>query len=186
MLKRKNYTLLSDSELIALTKNNTQLFAHLYERYFEIIFRFVFKRLGGDETNANDITQNTFLKALHNINSYKDMGYPFTTWLYRIAINEVNLFYRSAKASKEVEIDVTSVRKLQHELEDEFDQKQNDLVELVRLLNTLNEEHKELIELRFFESLSFKEIAAIYSITEANAKMRIYRILEKLNNAWSK
>jgi RNA polymerase sigma-70 factor (ECF subfamily) len=50
----------------------------------------------------------------------------------------------------------------------------------VELLNTLKPEQLDLIELRFFQQLSFKEIADIYSITEANAKMRIYRILEKM------
>ena len=43
----------------------------------------------------------------------------------------------------------------------------------------------DLIELRFFQEMSFKEIADIYSITEANAKMRVYRILEKLNKKWN-
>ena len=52
-------------------------------------------------------------------------------------------------------------------------------------LNGLPQESIDLIELRFFQELSFKEIADIYSITEANAKMRIYRILEKMNKNWN-
>ena len=186
MLKRKNYSLLSDAELIQLSQRNAHYFAHLYDRYFEVIFRFVFKRLSGDEASASDVTQNTFMKALHNIGKYKDMGFPFSSWLYRIAINEVNLHYRAAKANKEVEIDMHGIRNLQQEITEEFDANVDNTSELIRVLNTLNEDQKELIELRFFQELAFKEIAEIYAITEANAKMRIYRILEKLNNAWSK
>jgi RNA polymerase sigma-70 factor (ECF subfamily) len=50
----------------------------------------------------------------------------------------------------------------------------------LELITKLPEEQAQLIELRFFDKLSFQEIAQVYSITEANAKMRLYRILEKL------
>jgi RNA polymerase sigma-70 factor (ECF subfamily) len=56
---------------------------------------------------------------------------------------------------------------------------------LVQKLNELPQENRDLIELRFFQDMSFKEIADIYSISEANAKMRIYRILEKMNTNWT-
>jgi len=51
---------------------------------------------------------------------------------------------------------------------------------LIDLLNNLPPDKLDLIELRFFNGLSFKEIAEIYQITEANAKMKVYRIIEKL------
>ena len=55
---------------------------------------------------------------------------------------------------------------------------------IVNCVNELKQEQQDLIELRFFQSMSFKEIAEIYDITEANAKMRTYRILEKLGQMW--
>jgi RNA polymerase sigma-70 factor (ECF subfamily) len=48
----------------------------------------------------------------------------------------------------------------------------------------LDSDQTDLIELRFFQEMSFKEIADIYDITEANAKMRIYRLLEKIQKNW--
>ena len=65
-------------------------------------------------------------------------------------------------------------------LEDE-DKQEN----LISALNTLKPEHSELIDLRFFMRYSFKEIAEFYNITEANAKMRVYRILDRLKKAWN-
>ena len=59
-----------------------------------------------------------------------------------------------------------------------------DQEKLMEIINNLGQEHLDLIELRFFQELSFKEIAEIYSITEANAKMKVYRILEKMNLNW--
>ena len=55
---------------------------------------------------------------------------------------------------------------------------------LVEMLNGLSESELELIELRFFQEMSFKEIAEIYSVSEATAKMRTYRILERINKQW--
>ena len=55
---------------------------------------------------------------------------------------------------------------------------------LVTAINNLQQEQQDLIELRFFQEMSFKEIAEIYDITEANAKMRTYRILEKIGKMW--
>jgi RNA polymerase sigma-70 factor (ECF subfamily) len=62
---------------------------------------------------------------------------------------------------------------------------QEDQVKLIGLLNEMEQEHLDLIELRFFQEISFKEIAEIYNITEPNAKMRVYRILEKLKTKWT-
>jgi RNA polymerase sigma-70 factor (ECF subfamily) len=60
----------------------------------------------------------------------------------------------------------------------------DDQEKLMEMINNLGQEQLDLIELRFFQELSFKEIAEIYSITEANAKMKVYRILEKMNLNW--
>lgn len=185
MFKKKNRAQLSDAELVTLAKVNHVHFGVLYERYFEIIFRFIFKRLGGDEANSGDLTQQTFLKAMSSIEKYEDRGFPFSSWLYRIAQNEVNLFFRGI--NKEVSIEVEE-RQLTHLLEEvnlgnymsELDQEK-----LMLELNALPQESIDLIELRFFQELSFKEIADIYTISEANAKMRIYRILEKMNKNWN-
>ena len=62
---------------------------------------------------------------------------------------------------------------------------EEDQEQLVGLLNEMEQEYLDLIELRFFQELSFKEIADIYKISEPNAKMRVYRILEKLNKKWT-
>ena len=56
---------------------------------------------------------------------------------------------------------------------------------LMNLLHTLEEEALQLIEMRFFEEMSFKEIGYILEITENNAKVRTYRLLDKLRNAMS-
>ncbi|GAA0876722.1 RNA polymerase sigma factor [Wandonia haliotis] len=181
LFKRKKYKQeeLTDAQMILLAQQNHKHFGLLYEKYFEQMFRFVFKRLGGDEENASDITQQVFIKAMGAIGNYEDRGFPFSTWLYRIAQNEVNMYFRKNSRNFTVEVEEKHIITLLEEME--CDEKGKDHQEvLVQKLNRLKPEQLDLIELRFFQELSFREIADIYNITEANAKMRIYRIIEKM------
>jgi len=182
---KRNIKQLSESEVIALAKEDQFHFGVLYDQYFDQIFRFVFKRLGGNEDVAGDVTQQTFLKAMANLEKYEDRGLPFSSWLYRIAQNEVSMYFRKKKKNFAVPIDENRVLEVATEasLSNEYmtTEQQEKLIEM---LNGLESDHLDLIELRFFQELSFKQIAEIYKISEANAKMRTYRILERINKQW--
>ena len=186
MEKKKNSIDLPESQLIVLAKKDSKYFGVLYDRYFEQIFRFVFRRLGGKEDDAGDLTQQTFIKAMANLDRYEDRGLPFSSWLYRIAQNEVLMFFRKQKKQYTVAIDENRVSALATEANLGSHMSTEDQEQLIEVLNNMAHEHLELIELRFFQELSFKEIAEIYNITEANAKMRTYRILEKVAKTWNK
>jgi RNA polymerase sigma-70 factor (ECF subfamily) len=183
--KRKTTGSLSEAEIIALAKSDVRHFGQLYENYFDTIFRFIYKRLGGNEAETGDLCQQTFLKAMANIHRYEDRGLSFSSWLYRIAQNEVNMFFRKQQGNYSVEIEERTFAGMLEEagIENYMSQETQEI--LIRLLNEMEQEQLDLIELRFFQELSFKEIAAIYTITEANAKMRVYRILEKLQQKWN-
>ena len=185
MIRKKNIAKLSDSEVIALAKKKSKHFGVLYDRYFEKLFRFVFKRLGGNENIAGDLTQQTFLKAMGNLHKYEDRGFPFSSWLYRIAQNEVNMYFRSQKKAFTVEINENQLSGLAEEMQVHRYMSAEEQEMLVEIMNSLDQEHLDLIELRFFQGMSFKEIADIYNISEANAKMRTYRILEKMAKRWN-
>lgn len=183
--KRKNIKDLSDAQIVELAKKESHYFGALYDKYFEQIFRFVFKRLGGKEDEAGDITQQTFIKAMGNLSRYEDRGLPFSSWLYRIAQNEVSMFFRKQKKNYSVSIDENRIQDLATEANLNMYMSIDEQEKLIEMLNEMEEEHLDLIELRFFQELSFKEIAAIYSISEANAKMRTYRILERIGKKWN-
>jgi RNA polymerase sigma-70 factor (ECF subfamily) len=170
---------------VKLAKVKRSDFGILYERYFDVIFRFIFKRIAGDEASTGDLTQQTFMKAMASLEKYEDRGLPFCSWLYRIAQNEVNLFFRANKKDFTLEIEDKQVLHILDEANLGNYMTIEDQEKLVQKLNELPQENKDLIELRFFQDMSFKEIANIYSISEANAKMRIYRILEKMNTNWT-
>jgi RNA polymerase sigma-70 factor (ECF subfamily) len=112
------------------------------------------------------------------IKTYKDQGHPFSSWLYKIALNESNQFFRKQKYQRQIPLDLLKAENLFDEfpLEDSIQQ-----LELLKsAVQTLKLKELEIIELRFFNSLSFKEVASVLNITENNAKVRCYRILDKL------
>lgn len=175
---------IDDSKQIALAKKNRDAFGPLYEKYFERVFLYIFKKVT-DEDTTGDICQMVFLKAMMNIEKYEDRGVPFGAWLFRIASNEVNMYFRKSKKTHVVEIEESGLIDMIKEMEvgDNYEdiERQEKLIEI---LNQLKPEHTELLELRFFQNMSFKEIAEIYNITEANAKMKTYRLLEKIKKDW--
>jgi len=174
----------SDKELdlIKASQKNLKHFGPIYDRYYEAIFRFIFKRVSNKEQTA-DLAQQVFLKAMLNIKSYQDRGFPFSAWLYRIAINEVNMFYRKKKKDIHVSITGMEIGEMIHEMEVKDDEIK--LQSVVRSLNDLPPEKTQLIDLRFFEKCSYREIGEIYGITEANAKMRVRRTLQNIRKSIS-
>lgn len=162
---------------IEAAKKNPARFAPLYNHYYKPIFIFVFKKVR-DEFTTEELTSKVFMKALINIKKYQDRGYPFSSWLYRIASNEVNMYYRSAKKVTTVEIMESDVVTLMEEIKEEGEIDRQELV--IKLLAELPLAVSQLIELRFFDRMSFKEIGEILEISEGNAKIRVYRALDKL------
>lgn len=167
-------------EFIQKAKENKQFFGFLYEKYYEQIFVFIFKKLQ-DEDITGEVCSLTFLKAMSNLEKYEDRGFPFSSWLYRIASNEVNQYFRKNKKNITVEVNEHSLTEIVEELD--IENKEEQIALVLKAIEELPLEKSQLIELRYFEELSFKEIASIFAITEANAKMRIYRIIETIKKS---
>ncbi len=152
-------------------------FAPLYSRYFEGIFRFVYQRM--DDINpAKDITQQVFVKALQKLNQYRDKGLPFSSWLYRIAWNELNQYFRNNSKHRMLNLESAGMEEMMEEMEEDRYSEYSD--KLANALLQLDPDSINLIEMRFFEKRSFREIAEITDMTENNAKVKIYRLLDKI------
>jgi len=109
---------------------------------------------------------------------------PFSAWLFRIAINEVNLFFRKTERERLVSLDTTDIGKMITEAGEKDSQENQQL--LLKALKTLAQEEMQLLELRFFEKRAFSEVGEILGITENNAKVRTYRIIDKLKVIFKK
>ncbi len=170
---------------IQKAKENPVAFKPLYNRYYEPIFLFIFRRTG-DESLTADICSQVFLKALQSITSYEYKGVPFSAWLFRIASNEVSQHFREEQKNRVVSLEDHHVADLMDEIIENSKDDQNEVPILIKTINELKRSEIQLLELRFFEKLPFKEIAEILDITESNAKVRTYRLLEKMKKRINK
>jgi len=161
-------------------KGDEEAFARLYEEYFTKIYRYIVVRMG-DEMEAEDITQQVFLKALQSIGSFKWKGVPFSAWLYRIAHNQVVDYLRKTKRRTTVSVDdVTLIDKSdpQGEVERKFDLKQ-----LSGALQHLTEAQQTVISLRFTSELPTAEVARIMGKNEGAIKALQHSAIVSLRKA---
>lgn len=166
----------TEQQIIEAAKKDLTAFRPIYEKYHEPIFRFVYQRVD-DKEAAYDITSNVFLKAMNNLAKYESRGFPFSSWLYRIARNACNDAFRANKANRTVKLQTDHIKDFMEQYDPAHDHMQR---EMINALQDMEAGDLELIEMRFFEQRPFKEIAEILNTTESNAKMKLYRLLERL------
>lgn len=167
---------------IEAARGNPAKFAPLYNRYYARILGFIYQRVETKE-DAYDIASQTFISALENIGKYRAQGVPFSAWLFRIAINELNRFYRRSKVRQAINIDDTQVAEVLHELGEETTADTDS--RLMKAVQQLDPEEIQLLEMRFFEKRPFKEVCDVLGISETAAKARVYRLLERLKTIYT-
>ena len=172
-------------ELIVIqeAKENPERFGPLYSKYHEQIFRYIYQRMD-DEDLAFDVTSQVFVKALKNLHKYEYRGVPFSSWLYRIAKSELYQAFRDRTARRTVNVESMHLFEMIEEFEE--DDSASNKKKLFQCLSLLKDEDLQLIELRYFEKRSYREIGEIVEITENNAKVKTFRALERLKKLFMK
>ncbi len=169
--------ILQEEQQLRLAMKQTEAFAPIYEKYYLQIFRFVIQRVG-DEDVAGDVTSQVFAKALFKLKDYKFKGLPFSAWLYRVAQNEIGMFFRQQKAQRVVNVTTESLGDMMDEIEE--DNHEERLQEVLDVMKKLDVDEVEYLQMRFFEKRSFKEMGEILDITETNARVKTHRVIQKL------
>jgi len=138
-------------------KGDGEAFAQLYGEHFDKIYRYVYLRLG-NQAEAEDLTQEVFVKALEAIGSYKWRSLPFASWLFRIAHNQVIDYSRKESKAEKValENDVASFDEPNPEV---IAEREFEIEELVDNIKKLPPAQREVISLRFGAELSIAEVA---------------------------
>lgn len=179
MYHQTNQRMEEELSWIRRAQKDPENFGPLYKKYHEQIFRYVHQRMN-DEELAFDITSQVFMKALNNLHKYEYRGVPFSSWLYRIAKSELYQSFRDKKAERTVNIETFQLHGMIDEMEE--DNTEMNRKRLFDALAKLKERDMQLIEMRFFEKRSFREIGEILEITENNAKVKAFRAIEKLKH----
>jgi RNA polymerase sigma-70 factor (ECF subfamily) len=144
-----------------------EAFAQLYERHFDRIYRYVALKIGS-KVEAEDMTQQVFLKALRSISSYKWRDTPFSAWLYRIAHNQVVDYLRKKARQTEMPLNESLVgSESDHEKTTE---QKLDMEKLMLATRQLTPAQQEVIALRFTSELSIAEVAKVMGKSEGAVK----------------
>jgi len=181
-------TLEEEKKLLEKIKVNPELFGKIFDAYYKPIFNYIFHRVA-DYDISRDIAADTFLKAYLKINAFTWKEVSILTWLYRIATNEINYYYRKNTVTK-LSLDLLgSQANILFEFDDYQSEKQlienemklnEDFAKVQRSLKKLNTKYQEVLSLRYFEKKSLLEISEILDKKVGTIKSLLSRGLDKL------
>ena len=163
-------------------QRDQEAFAQLYEGYFDKIYRYAVLRIG-NETEAEDVTQQVFLNALQSISSFRWKGVPFSAWLFRIAHNQVVDYLRKKTRQATESLDeslVISKSDPQLVVEQRLDTEQ-----LILATKRLTKAQQEVIALRFVSELSTAQVAKVMGKSQGAIKALQHSAIVALRKALS-
>ena len=165
-----------ETEIVArVLKGDRKAYALLVEEYKSPIYNLAYRMTGNSE-DADDLTQNTFIRAYQYLWRY-DTRKKFFTWLYTLALNLIRNHFKKKKYNKSSEnISMLSLADKNPSAEEKLIEDQ----EISSYLLRLEDELRALMIMKYMQELSFEEIAQITGKSLSAIKMRIYRGLAKL------
>lgn len=182
---------LSDQDAVRQANAGDQdAFRLLVERHSHAIFRIAF-RMSGNEQDAEDLVQETFLRAYRQLNRFGQRS-AFATWLYRICVNCSLDLLRVRKSRKERQLMQFQMRDDSQHREDvpthapspERLSRSNEIADLlVPVLDSLSETERSAFLLRHYEGCNIDEIAEVLGVEAGAAKHSVFRAVQKLRRA---
>lgn len=165
---------MTDEQLVGkIVSGNTDVFAEIVERYEIKLVRYV-TYLIHDHDAAEDVVQDTFLKAYRNLNGF-DRRLKFSSWIYRIAHNEAMNVVK--KSSRKVQMDDEDWENLADTMESVERTADRKLAadRLAACLNELPEKYRDPVVLNYLEQRSYREVGDILRLPVATVGVRINR-----------
>jgi RNA polymerase sigma-70 factor (ECF subfamily) len=181
----------TDEELVALVIKDKKYFAEIISRYESKLANFVKRRTRCSQEDVEDLLQNIFIKVYLNLNAF-DQSLKFSSWIFRIAYNEVVSEYRKKKIrehynfedlefNNEVSVaellgDETNILNIVHNA---------DMVDKLKgAIEKLDKKYQEVIVLRFLEEKEYEEISDILQVPVGTVSTLIYRARKELINKY--
>lgn len=164
-----------------------QSFVTIYKELALPITKFVIKRMGATESEAEEIVEETFVAAWRGWNTFEHKSSYFT-WLCRISLNKISDYYRD-QVNKNSRIVVPLIDALTEtdnkSLSPEEMMTLKDLRKSVnRCLDSMSPEKRQLLQFRYWYDLSYNEIGKILGISERAVEGQIYRAKEEFAKVW--
>ena len=182
MKLKENIARIEEWDQIQKAQKNSAEFEPLYNKYFLPIYHYVYKRTENSSV-AGDVTSEVFAKAIQKLGTYKNTGLPFSSWLFRVAQNCIYDLYRKRKVRRIVDVSDTHLNQIADVIEST--ESEDRIARILALIPGLPKAEITLLELRFFENRSYKEIGEILDLSEQNARTKLHRLIKKLRSLLS-
>ena len=165
----------NDAEIIEAAQKNPAAFQPLYQKWLKPIYRYFYFRVGNIK-DAEDLTSQVFLKVIEDLPRYRNDG-KFSAWLFTIAHARMVDHFR--KGRLETDIDQQNLIAGSPDLLEKA-ARDHEIARLLSLLCELDNDEQELIRLRFFGELSYREIGQIVHRREDAVRKAISRLMDRL------
>ncbi len=148
-------------------EGNQRAFTRLYDEHFDKVYRYIYFRVNS-RAEAEDLTQEVFLKAMQSISSFKWRDVPFASWLFRIAHNQVIDHVRKQSKHKRAPLEEAAAVSMEDPVA--ITEQNLESAELRQAIGKLPEAQKEVISLRFISGLPINEVAKVLKKSEGTIK----------------
>jgi RNA polymerase sigma-70 factor (ECF subfamily) len=165
----------AEAELVTAARQDPGKFGEIYQLYVHRIYRYLYSRTGNTQ-EAEDLTAQTFLAALENLEGFREDG-CFAAWLFGIARNKVADHYRRARKNFPLDEQVEGSLVTEPLAGIIHSERASALSALIR---ELPEGERELLRLRYLAEMSFRDMARALKKNEDAVKKSLYRLLERL------
>ncbi len=172
----------ADLKLVKLVKKGkSAAMGKLYDKYAKEIYKFVFYKTMHKEI-AEDLTSKIFLKVLKKIDTFDSKKSAFRTWLYNVARYTVIDYYRVKKSNSDIDDfwDLSSSEDVEAKIHNKVE-----IEKIKEFLQKLSSDQREIVLLRLWQDLSYKEIAAVMGKNEGACKMAYSRAMKMIRDNYA-
>jgi len=168
-----------EQDLVERAKRDPRQFGALYDRHFQQIYRFVYSRVR-EQTAAEDVTSEVFMKALRAMPRYQDTGRPFAAWLYQIAVNAIADRYRTLRPTQSLD-DFHDLSVAEPPLAEQAAHR-DEIRRIWVLVESLPAQQRTALVLKFQEDMKIEDIALVMGKTAGAVKLLIHRGVSRLRD----
>ena len=171
----------NEKEIIALLQDPTrqrEAFEAIVKEYSEQLY-WQIRRMVLSHDDANDILQNTFIKAWTNIDYFRGDA-KMSTWLYRIALNECLTFLNKQRTNSQLSIDETDVEMLNQLESDVYFDGDNTQKIFLKAIQSLPEKQQMVFNLKYFKEMKYEEISEILGTSIGALKASYHHAVKKI------
>ncbi|WP_029903190.1 RNA polymerase sigma factor [Prevotella sp. 10(H)] len=164
-------------------KGDTSAFGYFVDTYQDMAVTIAF-RVCGNRQDAEDIVQNAFVKAFHNLHSFR-LDSKFSTWFYRIVYNQAITEIRGSTHNTEfVDYKVIDLNDSYSDMDTMTQVEEKERKELVnQAMERMPKDEAVILTLYYLEDNPVKEIVKITGLTDANVKVKLYRARKRFADA---